>query len=61
MDEIYKTQIEAYVDNELDDEQRQKLEETMMNYPALQDYADKMFKQKAILKSWWELNKKNHH
>ena len=61
MDDVYKKEIEAYVDGELAPEKRDRVEETMKSFPTLDDYAEKVKKQNELLIKWWENDKKNYH
>lgn len=51
MNDTYKKQIEAYIDNEISPEQTQRMRETMQSFPDLEDYAHKLEHQKRILKN----------
>lgn len=61
MDDIYKKQVEAYVDGEVSPEERQRMKETLDAFPELKAYARKVEAQKSLLKKWWDSNKKVHH
>jgi hypothetical protein len=61
MNDTYKKQIEAYVDNEITSEHKQKMSETIRHFPTMDNYAKKIEAQNGLLKLWWEKNKKNRH
>jgi len=61
MNDLYKKQTEAYVDNEMSSEQKQRIEETLKVFPTLNEYAQKVQNQNELLKRWWKDNQKNRH
>lgn len=61
MDDIYKKDIEAYVDKELDSSKNDRMEETIKSFPTLEEYENKVRKQNELLKKWWDSDKKNYH
>ncbi len=61
MDDVYKKQVEAYVDGELSLQQEKRMRETMKHFPQLRAYANKIRHQRAFLKLWWAENKNMLH
>ena len=61
MDDTYKRQVEAFIDDELTPDQERRMKETLPHFQELADYAYKIQKQKDLLKKWWTEDKKSLH
>lgn len=59
MDDKYKQEVESYIDGEMDEDASKRFEETLKQFPALQDYYNKIVRQKELVKQWW--GTKKHH
>jgi UDP-N-acetylmuramyl tripeptide synthase len=59
MHDKYKQEVEAYSDGEMDKNMMERYEETLKSFPVLQDYLEKLERQKEILQQWW--NDQKHH
>ena len=54
IDHIKKMDIQAFVDNELGEEEEERLRLLISSSPEAQKFYQNLVRQKMLLKAWWE-------